>query len=84
MDQLPLTRPQLGTWPATQTCALTRNQTDNLSVRRPELNPLSHTSQGSILYYIFHSADFGFGLLFLSLFSDRMLDQGLTNYNLQA
>ena len=26
-DQLPLIHPQLGTWPATQACALCRNQT---------------------------------------------------------
>ena len=44
---LPLTRPQLGTWPATQACALTGNQTSGPLVRRPALNPLSHTSQGT-------------------------------------
>ena len=43
---LPLTRPLLGTWPATQTCALTGNQTGNPFVCRSVLNPLSHTSQG--------------------------------------
>ena len=32
--------------PATLACALTGNQTGDLSVRRPVLNPLSHTSQG--------------------------------------
>ena len=42
--------PQLGTWPVTQACTLTRNWTGNLSVCRPELNPLSHTSQGSKLF----------------------------------
>ena len=47
IDQLPLAHPQLGTWPATQACALTGNQTSNLSVSRLVLNPLSHTSQGS-------------------------------------
>ena len=44
--------PQLGTWPATQACALTGNQTSDLLVRRLTLNPLGHTSQGYI-YYIF-------------------------------
>ena len=44
---LPLVRPLLGTWPATQACALTRNPTSDPLVRRPALNPLSHTSQGS-------------------------------------
>ena len=45
-DRLPLTRPALGTWPATQACALTRNQTGKLSVHSLALNPLSHTSRG--------------------------------------
>ena len=40
--------PLLGAWPATQACALTGNQTSDLSVHRPALNPLSHTSQGPI------------------------------------
>ena len=40
--------PLLGTWPATQACALTGNQTYNPLVHRPALNPLSHTSQGSM------------------------------------
>ena len=44
---LPLTCPLLGTWPATQACALTGNRTSNTLVCRPALNPLSHTSQGS-------------------------------------
>ena len=37
----------LGTWPATQACALTGNQTRDPLVRRTALNPLSHTNQGS-------------------------------------
>ena len=43
---LPLARPLLGAWPATQACALTVNRTSHPLVRRPALNPLSHTSQG--------------------------------------
>ena len=43
---LPLARPLLGTWPATQVCALTGNQTGNPLVSRLALNLLSHTSQG--------------------------------------
>ena len=43
---MPLTRPLLGTWPATQAYALTGNQTSNPLVLRLALNPLSHTSQG--------------------------------------
>ena len=34
------------TWSATQTCALTGNQTSDPLVLRLVLNPLSHTSQG--------------------------------------
>ena len=45
ISQLPLTQPQLGTWPAAQACALTGNRTGNLSVHRLALNPLSYTSQ---------------------------------------
>ena len=39
------------TWPATQACALTGNQTGDPLVHRQVLSPLSHTSQGS--YVIF-------------------------------
>ena len=46
-EKLALSRvPPTDTWPATQACALTGNRTSNLSVCRPALNPLSHTSQG--------------------------------------
>ena len=38
--------PHWGTWPTTQACALTGNGTSDPFVRRPALNPLSHTSQG--------------------------------------
>ena len=38
--------PPLETCPATQTCALTENQTSNPLVHRLALNPLSHTSLG--------------------------------------
>ena len=44
---LPLTHPLLGSWPATQACALTGNRTSDPLVHVPALNPLSHTSQGS-------------------------------------
>ena len=43
---LPLMRPLLGTWHATQAGALTRNWTRDPLVHRLALNPLSHTSQG--------------------------------------
>ena len=45
INQLPLACPLLGTWPATQACALTRNQTRDLLVCRPEFNALSHTNR---------------------------------------
>ena len=38
--------PPLGTWPATQVCALTGNGTGDPLVHRPILNPLSNNSQG--------------------------------------
>ena len=47
---LPLECPPLGTWPATQACALTGNQTGDTLVHRLVLNLLSHTSQGYFLY----------------------------------
>ena len=45
---LPLMRPPLGTWPATQACALTGNRTCNPLVCRLALHPLSHTSGGQV------------------------------------
>ena len=49
---LPLACPLLQTWPATQACALTGNRTHDSLIRRPTLNPLSYTSQGSLYSYI--------------------------------
>ena len=40
--------PLLGTWPATQACALTGNGTSDPLVPRPVLSPLSQTSQGCL------------------------------------
>ena len=45
--------PQPRTWPTTQACALTGNQTCNPLILRPAFNALSHTSQGHI-YIIFY------------------------------
>ena len=42
---LPLVRPLLGTWAATQARSLTGNRTSDPLVPRSALNPLSHTSQ---------------------------------------
>ena len=47
--------PTGGIWPTTHACALTRNWTSDPVVRRPALNPLSHTSQGSELILSIHS-----------------------------
>ena len=47
-----LVHPLLGTWPATQACALTGNQTSHPLVHRLVLNPLSHTSQGRSIYFL--------------------------------
>ena len=49
---LTLMRPLLGTWPAIQACALTGNQPGDPLVFRLALNPLSHTSQGNIIFYL--------------------------------
>ena len=52
IDQLPLACPQLGTWPATQACALTGNWTSDPCVHRPALKPLSHASWGPCDYFV--------------------------------
>ena len=39
--------PYWGTWPATQACALTGNQTSDPLLCSLTLSPLSYTSQGS-------------------------------------
>ena len=49
---LPLTWPLLGIWPTTQACALTGNRIRYPLVCRLVLNPVSHTSQGRILFLI--------------------------------
>ena len=54
---LPLTCPLLGTWPATQACALNGNRTCDPLVCRPTLNPLSHTSLVTSQTFIFYYLD---------------------------
>ena len=46
-DWLPLTWLQLGTWPTTQACALTRNRTGHLLLCWTMPYQLSHTGQGT-------------------------------------
>ena len=54
---LPLTCPQLRTWPTTQACARTGNWTGDHLVHRLVLSPLSLTSQGCItLYKVYREA----------------------------
>ena len=48
---LPLECPALGTWPATQACALTGNWTGDPLVYRPAVNPLSYSSQGTNIHF---------------------------------
>ena len=48
---LPLLHPLLGTWPATQACALTGNRTGDPLVHRLVHNPLSHTSEEKTFKY---------------------------------
>ena len=50
---LPLIRPQLKTWPATQACALTGNRTNDLLVHRLALSPLNHTRKDAGLNLLF-------------------------------
>ena len=63
-----VSRGPLGTWPTTQACALTGNQTSDPLLLRPALNSLSHTSQGlfcflkkiNIKYLVKHLPQFAF------------------------
>ena len=52
---LPLMRPLLGSWPATQACALNGDQTREPLVHRLMLNPLSHTSQDQRHFSFYYS-----------------------------
>ena len=47
---LPLECLLLGTWPTTQACALTGNQTCDPLLCSSVLNPLSHTGQGRAFF----------------------------------
>ena len=41
----------LGTWPATQACALTGNRTSDPLIHRPAHNALSHASQSHLFFF---------------------------------
>ena len=45
--RLPRVHPLLGTWWETQACALTGDGRSDPLLCSPELNPLSHSSQGT-------------------------------------
>ena len=49
---LPLACPPLGTWLATQACALTGNRTSDPLGHSPTLNPLSYTSQSKLYNFL--------------------------------
>ena len=51
INQLTLACPHPGTWPPTQACALTGNQTRDLSVCGRTPSPVSHTSQGFFNFF---------------------------------
>ena len=57
IDWLPLKCPQMGTWAATQACALTGNRTGDPLTHRLTLSPLSHTSQGSVSIFLVPTID---------------------------
>ena len=65
---LPLTCPQLGTWPATQACALTGKGIGDLSVCKLMLNLPSYTSQGHPFVFIFYFFNLLFKIDFIDLF----------------
>ena len=44
--------PRPGTWPPAQACTLPGNQTGDLSIFRPVLNPRSPTGQGKFSFHI--------------------------------
>ena len=51
INQLPLTDSLPGTWSAMQACALTQTRTHDLLVCKRSLDPLSHSNQGTSLFF---------------------------------
>ena len=77
---LPLECPLPGTWPATQTCALTGNRTGDPLVGRPVLNTLSYTSQGmwfNLISSYYHLSCRRFSILLLPSVSITEMASGL-------
>ena len=54
IDRPPLACSQLGTWPATPACALSGNRTVTLQFSGQCSIHTGHTSQGSLLIFIYH------------------------------
>ena len=73
---LPLLHPLLGTWSATQACALTGNQTSDLLVCRLALSPLNHTSQSSLPECLMGAKYFPLKNIF------KNIDQSETKHNI--
>ena len=62
-----------GTWPETQACVLTGNQTSNPLVHRLVLNPLSHTSQGNLHMFKATSKSLDVGELYKYIFLNHYI-----------
>ena len=72
---LPLTCPLLETWPATQACALSGNQTGNPLVHRPMISLLSYTSQSHywrLLTELFILLPYELAVTLLGIYSDEL------------
>ena len=67
INRLPFTHPQLGTWPATQTCALTGNQTSYLSGHRPALNSTGPHQPGQCLLKNLYFIDYAITVVLIFL-----------------
>ena len=67
----------LGTWPATQACALTGSRTNNTLVLRLALSPLSHTSQGHTWHFLMNTSFLWKGSSWAEMFFTY--DQGQNN-----
>ena len=53
VGQLPIARPQQGTWPATQACAATGNQTSDLLLCRVDTQPTEPHQSGQFCFNLF-------------------------------
>ena len=73
-NQLPLSHPQMETWPATQARVLTGNGTGDLSVHGPALNTVRRSSQGQInIFYTIRLTNNKLVLRMLNVMVARLL-----------